>query len=115
MLSICYRSVVDKPKIFVVSNFENRWMISVMIIIEDVSNDLESGGEKHFRERWLQYLKRPLSAAAACHKTLIYDFWGVSFIRRVSPYICIICSLTDEIVVVNFSVVRLLSLSLSFG
>ena len=35
---------------------DNWRVIAVMIMIEDVSNDLESGGEKHFRERWLQYL-----------------------------------------------------------
>ena len=35
---------------------DNRRVIAVMIMIEDVSNNLESGGEEHSRERWLQYL-----------------------------------------------------------
>ena len=43
---------------------DNMWVIVVMIMIEDVSNDLESGGEKDSRGRWLQYLKRPLQLRA---------------------------------------------------
>ena len=62
---------------------DDMWAIVVMIMIEDVSNDLESGGEKDSRGRWLQYLKRPLQLCAK--NFMIYDLVGVSFIRGVSP------------------------------